>query len=101
MQGKTSIYNKTKIHPDPCDFGWVIDNNSTLRPEKMLLSVPEHYAVRSRCNSKCTKQSNCKNNDVDCTKFCKFDWLIDAAINVRTLYHQMWVQIRMDQTIQV
>ena len=79
MQGKTSIYNKTKSHPDPCNFGWVIDNNATLRPEKMLLSVPEHYVVRSRCNSKCTKQCNCKNNDVDCTKFCKFDWVIDAA----------------------
>ena len=42
IQGKTSIYKKTKSHPDPCDFGWVIDNNAALRPEKMLLSVPEH-----------------------------------------------------------
>ena len=101
IQEKTSIYNKAKSHPDLCKFIWVTDNNATLRPEKMLLSVPEHYTVRPWCKSKCTKQCNCKNNDVDCTEFCTFGWVIDAAINARTLYPQMWVQIKMHQTIQL
>ena len=101
IQEKTSIYNKTKSHPDLCNFGWVTDNIATLSLEKMLLSVPEHYTVRSWCKSKCTKQCKSKNNDVDCTNFCKFVWVIETAISARTLYCQMWVQIKMHQNVQV
>ena len=101
IQEKTIIYNKTKSHPDLCNFGWVTDNNVTLSLEKMLLSVPEHYTVRSWCKSKCTKQCKSKNNDVDCTIFLKFVWVIETAISARTLYCQMWVQIKMHQNVQV
>ena len=101
IQEKTCIYKKTKSHPDLCNFGWVSDNNATLSQEKMLLSVPEHYTVRSWCKSKCTKQCKSRNNDVDCTDFCKFGWVVETAIITGTLYSQMWVQIKMHQNVQV
>ena len=42
-----------------------------LIPDKMLLSMPEHYPVIYGCKSKCTKSYKCKNNVVDCIRFCK------------------------------
>ena len=42
IQEQTSIYNKIKNHADPCKFGWIIDSDAMLRPEKTLLSITEH-----------------------------------------------------------
>ena len=56
IQQQTSIYNKTGNHADPCEFGWVLDSDAMFRPDKMLLSVPEHYTVRCGCKSECTKR---------------------------------------------
>ena len=78
IQQKTSVFNKTENHADPCEFGWVVDSDAMFRSDKMLLSMPEHYTVRCGCKSKCTKRCKCKNIEIDCTEFCKCKGLCET-----------------------
>ena len=71
IQEQNSVFNKTGSHANPCKFCWGIDGDVAFRQDKMLLSMLKHYTLRCGCKSKCTKQCNCKKNEVDCTEFCK------------------------------
>ena len=71
IQQQTSIFNRIEYHADPCKFGWVVDSDAVFRPDKMLLSMPEHYTIRCGCKSKCSKRCKCKNTKIDCTEFSK------------------------------
>ena len=60
IQEQNSIFNKTGSHANLCNPLWGIDGYVRFRQDKMLLSKLQHYILRYRCKSKCTKQYKCK-----------------------------------------
>ena len=66
-------------------------SDAMLRPDKMLLSMPEEYTVRCGCKSKCPKWCKCKNTKIDCIEFCKCKELHETWRNIsKNIFWQNW-----------
>ena len=55
---------------DTTDFGWTVDMNNNLLPDKCLKPLPSHITVLCKCKGKCVSRAClCKQKEVRCVLF--------------------------------
>ena len=55
----------------PTEYGWIIDADDHLLPDKCLKALPSNITVVCKCAGKCvSKQCPCKRENVRCVMFC-------------------------------